>query len=250
MTGRRRGRPKAEYPVHIIQNIIYRYSKEKKIKGKIQYMEVYRFSQELFQKGEIEYNMKEFFWRKGTGREHIDKANEVLTHSIAGNTQEDEIIINTEDAINKFFTGKQADKNKLIGTLKINENKLKKYIQKCKILEKQLSEAKGAITEQKEKIKHSQNKIDTYEETLFQWLELSNNKNIPLYNLMTTGKTRTPFAHELLRFIFSENPIEIFNQLNTIQTQIIGETTLKQNDTVSLNKQRKRETNVLDDINF
>ncbi len=37
------------------------------------------------------------------GREAIDKANEVLEHSVSSSTQEDEKVVDSIDAVNKFF---------------------------------------------------------------------------------------------------------------------------------------------------
>ena len=54
----------------------------------------------------------EFFWRKGEGRDTIDKTNQVMQHHIPNEVQEDESIINTNDIVNKFFTGKTSDKIK------------------------------------------------------------------------------------------------------------------------------------------
>ena len=74
-------------------------------------MDVYRYSKDLFENGEIEYNI-ESFWRKGEGRDTIDKTNQVMQHHIPNEVQEDESIINTNDIVNKFFTGKTSDKIK------------------------------------------------------------------------------------------------------------------------------------------
>lgn len=60
----RRGRPKKTFPTELIQDIIYRYTKERKVTGKITYMDVYRYSKELFENGEIEHNIGEFFGEK------------------------------------------------------------------------------------------------------------------------------------------------------------------------------------------
>ena len=54
----------------------------------------------------------ENFWRKGEGRDTIDKTNQVMQHHIPNEVQEDESIINTNDIVNKFFTGKTPIKIK------------------------------------------------------------------------------------------------------------------------------------------
>lgn len=247
----RRGRPKKNFPPELIENIIYRYAKEQKITGKIAYMDVYRFSKELFENGEIEYEIGEFFWRKGEGRTAIDKANQVMQHSISNEVQEDESFVDTKSAVSKFFTGKKADKDKLIGALKINEVKLQQYIKKCQKLEKELLEAKIALEKEKEKsIKHKDD-ADSYQETLFQWMELSMSKDIPLTNLLTTGKTRTPIAEELLKSILSENPIDVFNNMKEfIKGNKSHEEKQTKGELVSISSRKSKPKSMLDDINF
>ena len=43
------------------------------------------------------------------------------------------------------------------------------------------------------------------------------NKDIPLTNLLTVGKTRTPIAEELLKSMLSDNPVEIFGTMNELK---------------------------------
>ncbi|EOG8706387.1 hypothetical protein ACTT1L_08535 [Bacillus sp. FH] len=245
----RRGRPKKTFPTELIQDIIYRYTKERKITGKIAYMDVYRYSKDLFENGEIEYNIGEFFWRKGEGRDTIDKTNQVMQHHIPNEVQEDESIINTNDIVNKFFTGKTSDKNKIIGALKMNELKLQQYIKKCKKLEKELLETKLALVQAKEQNKDLKDNIESYQDTLFQWMELSMNKDIPLTNLLTVGKTRTPIAEELLKSMLSDNPVEIFSKMNELKKNT-SLREVKQSEVVPLNPPKQKEESILDDFDF
>lgn len=126
----KKGRKPQIYPQEIIDNIIYQYLQQHKNNGLIKYMDIYRFSKELYENGESPHHFSEDFWRKigRQGREAIDKANEVLEHTVSLFEQEDEKVVDSIDAVNKFFQGKEGNKEKLIGALLINENKLKKYI--------------------------------------------------------------------------------------------------------------------------
>lgn len=245
----RRGRPKKTFPAELIQDIIYRYTKERKVTGKIAYMDVYRYSKDLFENGEIEHSIGEFFWRKGEGRDTIDKTNQVMQHHIPNEVQEDESIINTNDIVNKFFTGKTSDKNKIIGALKMNELKLQQYIKKCKKLEKEVLETKLALVQAKEQNKDLKDNVESYQNTLFQWMELSMNKDIPLTNLLTVGKTRTPIVEELLKSMLSDNPVEIFGKMNELKKNTsIRE--IKQSEVLPLNPPKQKEGSILDDFDF
>ena len=82
----------------------------------------------------------------------------------------------------------------------MNELKLQQYIKKK--LEKELLETKLALVQAKEQNKDLKDNVESYQNTLFQWMELSMNKDIPLTNLLTVGKTRTPIAEELLKVCY------------------------------------------------
>lgn len=248
-----KGRPKIYIPENIVKEIIYRFSKERKTSGKIKYMDVFRYSNELFKNKEIQYEISEFYWRKGEGRNLIDKANEVITHSITTTDENlDETVIDTEDAVNKFYTGKKQDKDKLIGALKINEQKLKQYIKRTSRTEKQLSESREQIRILKEKIDNLNQQLTKYENKLFEWLELSNNKNVPLYNLLTTGSSRTSIVENLLKSIFSDNPLDVFRKIESLQELNNSIDTNAKNSNVSYFNEFKEEKirNAMDDIDF
>lgn len=248
----KRGRPKKEIPKEVVQDIIYRYAKDYNVSGKIIYMDVYRFSQELFKNGEITYNIGEFFWRKGEGRDAIDKANQIIKHSSSDTYIEDEIIINTEDTINKFIAGNTAYKQKLIRTLKMNEIKLQKIIQKSKKQEKELFASKQDVQRAKEQSQYWQAMAEKYEERMLQWMELSISKDIPLKNLLSTGKSRTKTVNELLKSILSDNPYEVFDRMNDI-IQRKNEQELnhnKQEEPLSLDSYKNKKNSLLDDFDF
>jgi hypothetical protein len=249
---KKRGRPKKEIPPELVQEIIYRYTTDHNISGKISYMDVYRFSQEQFEKGEISCSIGEFYWRKGEGRLAIDKANQVIMHTVTNSFNEDEVFVDTEDAINKFFKGSKADRVKLTGALKMNETKLQKYIQRTKKLEKELFEVRQELVKEKEQCKSWQATASNYQEKMFQWMELSMSKDVPLINLLTTGQTRTEPVKVLLESILSSNPLEVFDKMNDIKQQFNQET-LNVNskaDAISLDSYKNKKKSVLDDFDF
>jgi hypothetical protein len=248
---KKRGRPKKEIPKNVVQDLIYRYTKDYNVTGKIGYMDVYRFSQELFKNGEIEHDIGEFYWRKGEGRDAIDKANKVIVHSHKDPFVDDESFINTEDAVNKFFSGNKADKQKLIGALKMNEIKLQKYIQRTNNLEKELYALKQDIEKEREQSIKWKKDVEKYEERMFQWMELSINKDIPLINILSTGKSRTKTVEELLKSIFSENPLEVFDRMkDIIKHKKVPNSTIIQDEPISMESFKNKKKSVLDDFDF
>jgi hypothetical protein len=219
--------------------------KDYNVSGKIGYMDVFRFSQELFKSGELSYDIGEFYWRKGEGRDAIDRTNKVIAHSNPDSFVEDETFMNTEDTVNKFFSGNKSDKQKLIGALKINEIKLQKFIKKTRNLENELYEIKHQAEVWKQK-------VDQYEDRMFQWMELSVNKDVPLKNLLSTGKSRTKTVEELLKSILSDNPLEVFDRMKDIMaTNKQQENILvAQEEPISLTSFKNKKNSVLDDFDL
>ncbi|MEE3953436.1 hypothetical protein [Peribacillus frigoritolerans] len=249
---KKRGRPKKEIPKEIVQDIIYSYTKDYNVSGKISYMDVYRFSQELYKNEKTPYNIGEFFWRKGEGRDAIDKANQIIKHSSPKPYIEDEMIVNTEEAINKYFDGNKADKQKLIRTLKMNEIKLQKLIQKSNNLEKELFEIKQEVVKAKEQTQNWKNKVGIYEDKMFQWMEMSISKDVPLKNLLSTGKSRNKTVDELLKSILSDNPLEVFDRMKDIMQQKKQEAIIPntQEKPLSIESYKNKNNSILDDIDL
>jgi len=246
----KRGRPKKDIPSELVQEIIYRYTSDYNVSGKVTYMEVYRYSQHLFEKGEIPLNIGEFFWRKGEGRAAVDKTNQILTHTVTNSFIEDEDFVDTEDAINKFFNGNKTDKKKLIGALKMNETKLQKYIQKSKKLEKELFETRQDLVIKIEQSKSLQENVSKLQERMFQWMELSMNKKLPLTNLMTVGQTRTETVKVLLESMLSDNPLKAFDSMVEFQQNDIKSIKLENKDQPTSLDSYKKKKSVLDDFDF
>lgn len=191
------------------------FTQDNKGNGLIKYLDVYRYSLKLYEEDKIPYKLSEDFWRKSgrQGRKAIDKANEIYEYSPLPNDEsKTEKIIDTIDALDKFFEGSKSNREKLQGALLINENKLKNYIQKNQVLSERLNKREQTINELREKNNGLQVRINEYEEIFFQWLDASSNKNTPLINLITTGKTRNPIVDRVFQSMFSDDPIKGYKQ--------------------------------------
>lgn len=218
-----RGRKAKIYPQNDIDGLVYRFTQEQKTTGLIKYMDVYRFAKELFENGEINFKLSDDFWRKEgrQGRETIDNFNQVYEHSISvGDTSKEEKLVDTVDCINKFFTGKPKEKEMLINALKINENKAKKYIKETQRLKTKVMKLQEELEKEKNKKKHALNQVDKYEQVLFSWLYASSNSNVPLINLITTGKSRHKIVDFMFDNLFSDNPIEGYEKLDQFQRKV------------------------------
>lgn len=179
-------------------------------------MDVYRYTKNQYNNGKISILFSEDFWRKigRQGREAIDKANEVYQYSLPHSNSKEgsESVIDTNDAVNKFFEGKESNKTKLIGALQINENKLKTYIQRNNVFKERITKRDRRIAELKKEKSTLINKLNEYEEIFFQWLDASSSKDVPLINTITTGKSRNKIVDKLFETMFSDNVLEGYNE--------------------------------------
>ncbi|MFJ6211371.1 hypothetical protein [Lysinibacillus sp. NPDC092081] len=143
-----RGRKRKEYPNEEIDTIVYRFTKEEKQHGWIKYSEVHRFAKKLYENGEIPYKLSQEFWQreKRQGRNAIDKANKAYETTITNkNPKVIDSYVNTEECVNKFFSGKPSERKRLIQALKLNEKKAKelgKALAKIEDIEQEVSSRK------------------------------------------------------------------------------------------------------------
>ncbi|MBM7651780.1 hypothetical protein [Neobacillus cucumis] len=248
------GRNKTTYSEEFIEGLIYRYADEYKVHGEVPYMDMLRFTDELIKNKEIDIgkvSFGEYFWRKGDGRDAIDKANQVMKHSIQNGFQEDKSYVDTRSTVNKFFKGTNANKEKLINNLMINEKKLQHYMKKCEQLEKDLLKTKEALQQEKVSRQRNKEESETYKETLFQWTELSVSKDIPIVNLFSTGKTRHQVVEEMLKNVLSDKPIATFKKMNDfIESSKKEKSQQKKSQLVSVTSSIQKQKSMLDDINF
>lgn len=234
---KKRGRKPKIYPQSEIDRIVYRFTQEEKGTGWIKYLEVYRFSKKLYEKGEIPYNLSEDFWRRDgrQGRTTIDRVNKLYEITLENkNSSNNYVIIDTEECVNKYYTGKLSDKRRLIEALKINEKKAR---DSNKLLTK-LEHLKVEITDYKAQIKELEYLIENYQKVLFSWFNASLKSDVPLINLMTTGKTRHPIVDLFFETVFS-NPIEGYEKFDQFRKKSLEkETSLNNNVVTPIRKSR------------
>ncbi|MFB2348474.1 hypothetical protein [Priestia megaterium] len=240
-----KGRKPKMYPQDEINQIVFIYTQQPENTGLIKYMNVYRFALNLYETGQIPYKLSDDFWRKTgrQGRNTIDKTNEIYEYSVPYAESEDDKVIDSEDAISKFFEGKEANKNKLLGAVQINEKKLKRYIHKTKFLSTQLSKTDKKLSELKIENQILRKKINKYEEYFFQWLDASIDPDTPLINLMTTGKSRSKVVQRLFDTMFSDNLLEAFDYFESYRK---NNSTLKSKNIISLKD--KKQNSLVEDL--
>lgn len=213
-----RGRKPKVYPEPEIDKIIYRFTQEEKVGGLIRYSEMYRFTNKLYEKGEIPYKFSEDYWRRDgrQGKEKIDKTNRLYETTIVNKkTNETDIFVDTEECVNKFFTGKPSDKKRLIQALKINEKKAKD----SNNLLLKIEELNQEISIQKDKNKELVVLVEQYQKILFSWFNASLKLDVPLINLITTGKSRHPIIDLFFETAFSK-PLEGYEKFEEYRKQI------------------------------
>lgn len=247
----KKGRKPKIYPQEIIDNIIYQYLQLHKNNGLIKYMDIYRFSKELYENGESTHHFSEDFWRKQgrQGREAIDKKNEVIEHTVSLSTEEDEKVVDSIDAVNKFFQGKESNKEKLIGAILMNENKLKKYIKRNRKITADLENLEKKITLLEQENQLLNRRLAEYEELFFQWLDASSHEDVPLINIITTGKSRNKIVQHLFDTMFSENPVKGYEKFEDFRKNKRKNNNTNSNTSVVSFKDNKRNT-LIEDLNL
>ncbi|OIK11273.1 hypothetical protein [Bacillus sp. MUM 13] len=201
-----RGRKPSIYPQKEIDDIVYRFTQEEKVAGWIKYSEVYRFAKKLYENEKIKYKLSEDYWRREgrQGKETIDKANKLYETTFINKESKDiDVYIDTEECVNKFFTGKASDKKKLIQALKINEKKARNSNK----LSMKIEDLKQGLFNEKEKSKKLEALVEQQQRILFSWYNASLKSEVPLINLVTTGKSRHPMVDLFFETAFT-NSIE------------------------------------------
>ncbi|MBE1556293.1 hypothetical protein [Sporosarcina limicola] len=218
----KRGRKPKEYPKEAIDAVIYDFIQENKSTGTLKYMDVFRHSKKMHELGSCEYLFSEDFWRKSgrQGREAIDQANKVYEYSSDNSQKTSRIkIVDTVDAVNKLFDGTSKNKEKLIGALIMNENKLKEIIKSNDDLQLKLEAQNEVTIELKQDINALKSRLEEYEVLFFQWLDASSDDNVPLVNLVRTGKTRSKVVDKLFETMFTEAPLQGYEEFERFRTK-------------------------------
>ncbi|WP_342534992.1 hypothetical protein MHI04_15325 [Lysinibacillus sp. FSL K6-1151] len=237
------GRKKTDFPVGKYKYILSSFLKNKPNTTKISYLGISKHATELFHENNIDILISHHYWKNGVGKRLVDEYNSLLNHQESLNPSE--TIISTRETVNKFPVADDNSKRKLISTLEMNEKKLYRYVEKNKKLENQIQILENEVNDLKILNQSLSKKIEYYENTLFQWLELSNKKDIPLINLSNTSKSRNKFTEKFLKDIFTENPFDLFKQI----TSLNHEEYLDKN-TINFNIRKKQKDSLLDDFDL
>jgi hypothetical protein len=213
-----RGRKPKTFPQQEIDQLIYRFIQQEKASGWIKYTEVYSYAKKLYENGEIPYHLSEDFWRRKNkqGKESVDRINKAYEASLVSKkTSKSDLYINTEECVNKFFTGKPSDKKRLIDALRLNEKKAKDYSELLIKNDALTDTIKSLVAEKKE----LEEKISQFQMVLFSWFNASIKSDVPLINLMTTGKTRHPIVDFFFDTAFA-TPQEGFEKFEEYRKKI------------------------------
>lgn len=218
----KRGRKPKVYPKEAIDAVIYDFIEGNKNTGTLKYMDVFRHSQKMYENGSCEHLFSEDFWRKPgrQGREAIDQANKVYEYSSNSLEATSRIkIVDTVDAVNKLFDGTSKGKEKLIGALIMNENKLKEIIKSNDDLKLRLEVQNELNIDLKQDMKALKSKLEEYEGLFFQWLDASSDDGVPLVNLIRTGKTRGKVVDKLFETMFAEDPLQGYDEFERFRSK-------------------------------
>ncbi|BCC18524.1 TPA: hypothetical protein ACLE2C_003579 [Bacillus paranthracis] len=202
------GRKKALYDEQVILDLIYSCIEEKKIIGQVKYQIVHPYCLGLYEEKKINFKLSEDYWRKPgrQGTELLTKVNRVVIDQVEVDKHDIVNVVNTEDAINKLYDGKRENKKKLLDTLKLNEVKLKKYINECKRLENKVDMLGKDLILKKQDAQEWKNKAEELQRQLFLIMEYSASENFPIVNILNTGRTRTEAVTKQLESLFGDNP--------------------------------------------
>lgn len=196
------------YPPAIIKNIILKCAEDEAINGEIRWTDVLKYATKMFNEKklpkEIDKPLKEDYWRRDwrQGYKILKEVNEIRDASIKQGVNYS--VIETEKEVHSLFTGKDADKARLIQKLKINEIIAKKLIdEKDKLGQKivKLEQSKDSYKEQRDEWKDRFNQIQIL---LFQFMEYSKKNGFPVENIYNTGKTRSTPVDRILASIFGD----------------------------------------------
>ena len=131
----------------------------------------------------------------------------------------------------------------------MNENKLKKYIKRNRKTTADLEnlEKKVALLKQENQLLNK--RLAEYEELFFQWLDASSHEDVPLINIITTGKSRNKIVQHLFDTMFSENPVKGYEKFEDFRENKRKKQNTNSNTSVVSFKQNKRNT-LIDDLNL
>jgi len=230
------GRKQKIYPQKEIDSILDLYIEEEDVYGKIEYLKVHRFALNLYENQKIPYKLSEDYWRKPNrqGRMTIDNYNNVIVDNVLASNKREITIVNVEDAVLK----NKGNLDILISTLKTNEEQLRICIEKENELELKVKKLENALQEEKQKNKILEEKSDILQTTLFQFFEYGTSTDVPIINLLNSGKTK----HKRVKNAFDK----IFDSPDQF-LEMLEEKTEVKNKVVPIKKETE---NILNDYDF
>ncbi|MGW9607211.1 hypothetical protein ACWGSI_17485, partial [Heyndrickxia sporothermodurans] len=92
-------------------------------------------------------------------------------------------------------------------------------------------------------------RLAEYEELFFQWLDASSHEDIPLINIITTGKSRNNIVQNLFDTMFSENPVRGYEKFEDFRKNKRKNQNINTNTSVVPFRDNKRNT-LIDDLNL
>ena len=199
---------------------------------------MFLFSQKMYLNNQHTYVLSEDFWRKvgRQGRELIDHFNQERM-ALTKNSIESHLVISTKNIVSEFSTDSISVQKKIISKLKINEYGYKSLINQYNDLKQKEASHLNTIKDLQLAYKEANEKNAVYEQVLLQWAHISSNKDLPLINTITTGKSRTEIVGKLFKDMFTDDPNGAYKDIN-IKKQA--------NNIIPINKKNT----LIDDLNL
>lgn len=225
-----RGRKVKYYSENKISKLINDYLKINEPIEIIKYKAIFEFAKTEYALGKSDLNLSEDFWRKPDrqGRIAVDVSNEQRHFSKIHSSDYFEVL-STENTIKELSQDPPHIKKKMISLLKVNEVGYRKLIKKYEHISEKETFSNNEIKELKEEIKNLRSKNEIYEQTLFQWADISSSSDIDLVNVITTGKTRSKIVEELFLDMFTENSNRAFHEINRTKSNSSNVLEIKSN---------------------
>lgn len=216
--------------MNLANEIIDLYQKQVQPRGKISINSIVNYSIEIFENGTVNKLFKEHFWKRSKGRDLIDKRNQ-LAEMIPFDVEKANLenVVDTVVTVNKYFDGGKTQKQKMVLSLKRNEENLKKVIRQLSDREKKIEKMELQIVTLEEKNKHLEEKNKILQDTFFTLLdasaELGDNY---LFNSKEGGSKGSAIINELFSHAFV-SPEEGFKELKMFKSHSKKEELLPNN---------------------
>lgn len=212
-----RGRKPKIYSEEILIKIINEFLNINTHIQTIKYRDIYEYALEQHNKGVIDFKLSDDFWRKSNrqGKLLVDEINRKRSVTLEKNLPNIDVIP-TADVVNRLSNDSPAVKKLIINQLKVNEHGYKKLSKNYFELKNKESKMEKEIKELKSEIANLKKNNEIYQNVLFQWANLSSNRDIGFVNVITTGKTRSETVEQLFKDMFNEQPNKAILNVNEV----------------------------------